>query len=199
MTRLTTRDLINSAIFAVIYFVIMYGSGMIGFAGPAFMFVGWTISILINGIVVMLLWARVPKVGAVTILGLIVGLGMAPGHTIWIIPGAIVLGFIADLITWYGVNDRRIRPARAVTAYAVLQLWFLIPLTPILLDADAYYAEITAVMGAEYVSAMRAIFSPTVIGIWAVCLLILGALGGLLGLRMARKHFSRAGLTAARG
>lgn len=199
MQRLNTRDLVNSAIFAVIYFVIMYAFGMVGFIGPAFMFVGWAVSIIINGIVVMLLWARVPKIGSVTILGLIVGLGMAPGHTIWIIPGAIALSFLADLITWYGAKDKRIRPARAISAYAVLQLWFLIPLIPILVDADAYYSEITTMMGEQYVATMRVIFSPTVIGIWGVCLLILGALGGLLGVRTARKHFSRAGLTSAQG
>ncbi|MDO5721378.1 MAG: MptD family putative ECF transporter S component [Actinomycetaceae bacterium] len=193
--QLTTRDLINIAIFSVIYFVIMYASGMVGFFGPAFMFVGWTIGILINGIVVMLLLARVPKVGTLALLGFIVGLGMAPGHTVWIIPGAALLGFISDLIINAGAQGNPIQPRRAIAGYAFLQLWFLIPLIPILVDSKTYYQGIESSMGKDYSTAMEALFSPTVIGIWAICLLILGAIGGYLGIKTARKHFRRAGLT----
>ncbi|WP_256890623.1 MptD family putative ECF transporter S component, partial [Corynebacterium amycolatum] len=42
--RLNTRDLINAGIFAALYFVITFVSGMIGFAGPQFMFIGWFIA-----------------------------------------------------------------------------------------------------------------------------------------------------------
>lgn len=193
---LTTRDLINIAVFSVVYFVLMYATGMVGFFGPAFMFVGWIIGIVLNGVVTMLLLARVPKIGALTLLGLLVGIGMVPGHTIWILVAAPLIGFGADLIARAGAQNQPLEPARAIAAFSFLQLWMIIPLLPIVINADSYYRTIEPVMGADYTAAMRALFTPTVIGIWAVCLLVIGAAGGWVGLRVAKKHFHRAGLTS---
>ena len=143
-SRLTTRDLVTVAIFAVIFFVAFYACGMIGFAGPAFMFVGWILGILLGGIIVMLSMARVPKMGALTITGLLVGLGMMPGHTIWMIPAGLVLGFIADLVTTNAGRNVRLDPRRASLGYAVFTLWVVAPLIPMVVNADKYYAMITS-------------------------------------------------------
>ena len=148
-SRLTTRDLVTVAIFAVIFFVAFYACGMIGFAGPAFMFVGWILGILLGGIIVMLSMARVPKMGALTITGLLVGLGMMPGHTIWMIPAGLVLGFIADLVTTNAGRNVRLDPRRASLGYAVFTLWVVAPLIPMVVNADKYYAMITKQMGAD--------------------------------------------------
>ncbi|WP_235923165.1 MptD family putative ECF transporter S component [Corynebacterium lizhenjunii] len=48
--RLNTRDLINTGVFSAFYFVVTYATGMVGFAGPQFMFLGWFIGIIANGI-----------------------------------------------------------------------------------------------------------------------------------------------------
>ena len=181
-SRLTTRDLVTVAIFAVIFFVAFYACGMIGFAGPAFMFVGWILGILLGGIIVMLSMERVPKMGALTI-------------PIWMIPAGLVLGFIADLVTTNAGRNVRLDPRRASLGYAVFTLWVVAPLIPMVVNADKYYAMITKQMGADYSNKMRALFTPGLVAGWAVAVFLLGLLGGWLGIKVGRKHFRRAGLT----
>lgn len=43
----------SRSVLSAVYFVLMWCSGMLGFFGPAFMFVGRTISLTLNGPVVM--------------------------------------------------------------------------------------------------------------------------------------------------
>jgi energy-coupling factor transport system substrate-specific component len=49
-------------------------------------------------------------------------------------------------------------------------------------------------MGTEYIGAMDALLSPGVLIAFDVSAVVAGLLGGLLGLRLLRKHFERAGL-----
>ncbi|WCC79735.1 MptD family putative ECF transporter S component [Cutibacterium equinum] len=193
--RLTTRDLVSVAIFAVVFFVVFYACGMVGLAGPAFMFVGWILGILLGGIILMLSVARVPKMGTMTITGLLVGLGMTPGHTIWMIPAGIVLGFLSDLIITNAGRSNRLTMSRAMLGYAVFELWMIVPLIPMLVNADEYYATITKQMGPDYATKMRALFTPGLVAGWTVVIFLLGLVGGWLGIKVGRKHFQRAGLT----
>lgn len=195
MKVVNTRDLITSAVFAVIFVVITYAGGMFGLIGPAFMFVGYVISILLNGIVVMFLLSRVNKIGALTVVGLVVGIVMTFGHTILILPAGIMLGFIGDLIATDLGRTQRPHPVRCVVAYALMQVCMIVPLIPMIINADAYYAHIASTMGQEYADTMRKIFTVKAVCIWQLVAICLGAVGGVLGLKVVRKHFSRAGLT----
>lgn len=192
MTWLTTRDLINVGIFAALYIVVLFVSGMIGFVAPAFMFVGWTIGILLNGIVVALFLARTPRMGALTTLGVAAGLFMSiSGHPMFTLPITVLLGLIADLV----FNQLRTRPSIGFpAAYAIFSLWMVAPLIPILLNAKEYFALIAKQMGQEYAAGMAQIFQPWVLGVWAIVIFVLGIIGGVIGVRVAKKHFSRAGL-----
>lgn len=193
--KLNTRDLVNIAVFGVGYFVIMFAGGMMSLMGPAFTFVGETLSALINATVFMLLILRVPKFGAVTILSVIVGLGMMTGHSVWALVAAAISGFIADLVVTDVGRAQGVSPRRAVAGYAIVQLWLIAPFMPIILNADAYFASIEERMGSDYVQSVRSVFSLPVIGLWAVCVVIIGAIAGAIAIRIARKHFVRAGLT----
>ena len=68
-----TRDFINIGIFSAIYFVLVFGTGMLGIINPAMMFVGYALGLIANGAVVMLFKSRVPKIGALALMGLLVG------------------------------------------------------------------------------------------------------------------------------
>ena len=46
----------------------------------------------------------------------------------------------------------------------------------------------------DYADAMRALFSPAVIGGWAVVTMIVACIGGLIGRFLLRKHFAKAGV-----
>ena len=79
--------------------------------------------------------------------------------------------------------------------YAVFVLWMIVPLIPMLVNADEYYAMITEQMGADYSNKMRELFTPGLVAGWAVIVFLLGLAGGWLGIKVGRKHFQRAGLT----
>lgn len=190
--KLTPRDFINVGIFSALYFIVTFACGMIGFAGPAFMFVGWFIGIMLGGIIITLYIIRTPKIGALALLYAIIGiLFTITGHFALTILAGAAFGFIADLFL---CADRTKLASRIPIAYAFVCLIMIIPLLPIVMNADAYFAEISTTMGDEYTSAMRALFQPWVIGVWAIAVVILGYFGGLLGVRVSRKHFTRAGL-----
>lgn len=193
--NLNTRDLVNVGVFTVIYFIVFFALGMIGIAGPQFMFVGWALAIILNGFVIILYLARTPKMGALTLLALFTGLIMlGTGHP-WFIPlTSALMGFLGDLIATRGGQADRLEPNRGILAYAVATLWYVFPLLPIFWSADEYYAGITEQMGAEYAEGMRALFTTPVILMWSVLIFVLGMIGGWLGTRAFRKHFQRAGL-----
>lgn len=189
---LTTRDLINAGIFSALYFVLAFVTGMVGFAGPQFMFVGWALGALVNGIVLALYVARTPKLGALTILGGVIGVAfMLTGHYAWSLFGCLVLGFFADVI----LTKLRLSINQAFPlAYAVFCTWITMPFVPLILDTDSYYVNIADQMGQQYADAMAQIFQPWTIGILGIGAFIFGIIGGIIGLRVSRKHFESAGL-----
>lgn len=190
----TTRELINVGVFSALYFVIIFGLGMIGFVAPVAMFFGWGIAIIIDGIVMALYVSRTPRFGAVTLLGLIVGLLMVvTGHWWATALLAVALGLISDAIIYRG-GPAEHTMRRFPLGYAVMTVWFIAPLLPILINADAYFADMAGQMSAEYVEDMRALFQPWVLGVWTICLVILGLIGGVVGVRVGARHFRRAGL-----
>lgn len=190
--RLTTRDLINAGIFSALYFFITFITGMIGFVGPQFTFLGWLIGIIANGIVLALYVARTPKLGALTILGGINGLAfMLTGHYFWTLLAGLVLGFLADLI----INKAALSITKAFPlAYAVFYMWIAAPFTPLILDTESYYADIADQMGQSYADSMAQIFQPWTIGVVAIGAFIVGYIGAVIGLRVSRKNFESAGL-----
>ncbi|MBV7282716.1 MptD family putative ECF transporter S component [Corynebacterium sp. TAE3-ERU30] len=181
----TTRDFINVGIFSALYFVVIFAIGMVSLLGPAFMFVGWALAILINGAVIALYSARVPKMGALALLGLINALLFIATSQWW---GSAVVMVIIGLAADYLKNKH------FPLAYAVFTLWLIIPVLPAVVNADKYYAELTEQMGPEYAEQMRELFSNWVVAIWFVALFILGYAGGLLGRKLNRRNFQRAGL-----
>lgn len=190
--KLTPRDFINVGVFAALYFVVIFATGMIGLVGPAFMFVGWFAGIMLGGIVITLYILRTPRFGALTLLNVIVAiLFVLTGHYVGTVVVGIVIGLIADFII---TRDLQKLSSRIPLAYAINSLIMIGPLLPIFINADAYYQDVLKGMGEEYTTAMRELLQPWVIGVWAVAVIIIGYLGGLLGVRACRKHFTRAGL-----
>ena len=97
------RSAVTIGAFTAVYFVLMWCSGMLGFFGPAFMFVGGIVGLLLNGPVIMLMLVRSRMFGTLTIMGGVVAFFMVvTGHAWVTVPVALVLGFLADLIAHSG-------------------------------------------------------------------------------------------------
>ncbi|GAA1470964.1 MptD family putative ECF transporter S component [Corynebacterium felinum] len=187
------KSLILAGVFSCVYFVAVFGSGMLGIIAPVMMLVGWVIGITINGIVVMLYIAKVPHVGAFTILGALVGLGMTlTGHVWYTMLLSTPIGLVADLVARTGSYRR---PLANAAAYGVFNQWFIVPLLPILYNADEYFQYVAESMNSvDYAEKMRALFSPTLIFSWTIVVFIVSFITAMLGMKMLRTHFERAGV-----
>lgn len=189
---LSGRDLINVGIFSATYFVVAFGFGMVGFAGPWFSGLGFVLGILANGIVISLYIARVSKVGAMTLLGLICSLLMvATGHPWFTILTSATLGFAADLIAKVG----GFRSARwNALAYGVLSLWYIGPMLPVVWDTAGYREYVTSSMGADYAQLYLIVFGPGALPFWLLGFFLVGLVGGWFGQSVLRRQFRRAGV-----
>ena len=186
------RSAVTIGAFTAVYFVLMWCSAMLGFFGPAFMFVGWIIGLILNGPVIMLMMVRSRMFGTLTIMGGVVAfLMVVTGHSWVTVPVTLVLGLLADLLARSGDY---VSAPRNIAAYMLVSLWMIGPLAPIFFAPDSYYADVAAQMGQDYADAMRALFSPAVIGGWLVVAMIVAFIGGLLGRFLLRKHFAKAGV-----
>ena len=188
----TVRFLVTVGAFTAIYIVVFFSLGMLGFGGPIFMLIGHMAGILLNGVVIALYLAKTRRFGAMTILGLAVGLLMgSTGHFWGVIIGVPLLGLCADFITRLGKHQSRIHDA---IAYAVFSLWFIFPYLPIFYASGAYFDNIASQMSREYADAMSKIFTPVFIIIWGVIIGIVGYISGWFGTKIVAKHFAKAGM-----
>jgi energy-coupling factor transport system substrate-specific component len=191
--RMKARDLLNVAIFAVIYFVIVFAIAMLGIINPLVMLLTLPLSIVVAGIPYMLFLTRVRHAGMVTLFGTVVAvLYLISGHPVISTVVTIAVSMVAEVIVWAGRYRSR---WAAIWAYAVFSLWYIGPMLPLLINRAEYLdSPGMRAMGQEYVDSFDRTVSVNVLWIYNLSTLVCGVLGGLLGAALLRKHFTRAGL-----
>ncbi|QWW19401.1 MptD family putative ECF transporter S component [Schaalia sp. 19OD2882] len=190
--RFDARTLINIGVFTALYFVVMFGTGMLGLIAPGAQIVGFLVGSLVNGTIIMLFMVKARAFGSMTLLGTVVGLLMVlTGHfwaTLVITP---VLGLVADaLIAWGGYRNRWMN----IFGFALFQGWVIGPFLPIFLAPADYFAHIGSSMGQSYAHDMQLLFSPVMVVVVMVANMTVSILAGWVGTRILDKHFTRAGI-----
>lgn len=189
----SARDLMNVAIFAVIYFVLVFAIAMLGVISPLVSLLVLPLAAVAAGVPFMLFLTRVRHGGMVTLFGTVVALVyLLMGHPWQSTVVTIVCAALADLVLRAGAY----RSAwAAIWSYTVFSAWFIGPWIPLFLDRDAYlHSPAMEAMGEEYVEAFDATVTvPAVLGL-AAASVVCGFLGALLGSVLLRKHFRKAGL-----
>ena len=188
--KLKIKDLVTIGVFAVIYVVIIFALGMIGFL-PVLYLVYPALLGIVSGTVIMLFMAKVQKPWAVLILGMLTSVFMmVEGNTYLLIIHSFVVMLIAELIGRVGnYNSFKYN----MLSFAIFNTWICGSLMQ-MLWAREKYIEIAMVMGEEYVNALiKLVTYPN------MALVYLGAiLGGLIGANIGRillkKHFIKAGI-----
>jgi len=188
--KLKIKDLVTIGVFAVIYVVIIFALGMIGFL-PVLYLVYPALLGIVSGTVIMLFMAKVQKPWAVLILGMLTSVFMmVEGNTYLLIIHSFVVMLIAELIRRVGnYNSFKYN----MLSFAIFNTWICGSLMQ-MLWAREKYIEIAMVMGEEYVNALiKLVTYPN------MALVYLGAiLGGLIGANIGRillkKHFIKAGI-----
>ncbi|WP_129657564.1 MptD family putative ECF transporter S component [Rothia uropygialis] len=191
--RLSARDLMGTAIFAVMFIVVVYATGMLGIISPLVWLLNVPVQALVGGIVMMLFLARVRHAGMLLLFTVVVALFyLICGNSLISTTGMIGAGLVAELILWAGGYRSK---WAAIWAYTVFGLSFVTPFLPLFIDRDAYFASAAwQEMGQGYVAASDTLLAAPVVASVAGVVLLASFLGGLLGSVILRKHFVRAGL-----
>lgn len=189
---LKPKDLITVGVFTAMYFVVFFGFGMLGLFGPVVHAIGIVLGSLANGIVFALYITRIRKPGMIFLTAMVSSLLMVlTGHAWTSLLAAAVFSALAEVVLARG----HYRSARAsVIAYGLFSLWIVGPILPLYFQHDAYMADMRTEMGEGYAQAWEALFSPAFLAGLLTLVFIASCLGGLLGQKMLRKHFVRAGI-----
>ena len=189
----SARDLLNVAIFAVIYFVIIFAISMLGIINPLVMLIALPLSAIAAGIPYMLFLTRVRHAGMVTLFGVAVALlYLMIGHPWQATLVTIGVSILADFVLAAGKYRSR---WAAIWAYTVFSAWFLGPFIPFFLDREEYLRSAgVESMGADYMAGFEQLLSMPVVLNMVAATVLCGFLGALLGSALLLKHFRKAGL-----
>lgn len=188
--RLNGKDLINVGVFTAIYFVIIMALAMLGFI-PIFMPTYSVLMPLFGGIVFMLFLTKVKKFGMVLIMSILMGILMwLTGMSYY----ALVIGTVTGLIAEFVLKGGEYRSARrAVIAHGFFSLWVWSNYIPLFFFAEKYWST-RQNFGQEYIEALTRLMPMWMCPVHFVLCFASGILGGLLGLKVLKKHFAKAGI-----
>lgn len=188
--KLSVKDLVTIGVFSVVYFVLMFGIGMMGMVPILFLIYPAVLAVA-AGVVVMLLMAKIQKPGALWIFGMITPLVMfAMGHT-------FVLPILSLVVVTLAEGIRRIGLYRSfrynMLSYAVFSTWICGSLMQMLL-AKEQYIEMSMMMGKEYVEMLERLITYPHMALVYLGAFCGGIVGAYIGRAFLKKHFRRAGI-----
>ena len=189
--KLKVKDLVSIGVFAVIYFALMFGVGMMGMV-PILFLIYPTVLGIIAGTVVMLFMTKVQKPWALFIFGMISPLVMfAAGHTYVVVVLSLIVMIIAELIRKIGnYNSFKYN----MLSYAVFCIWICSSMMQMLLAKEKYLEMSIEMMGKDYVDAMEKLITYPHMALVALGAFLGGILGAYIGKALLKKHFEKAGI-----
>lgn len=188
--KLKVKDLVTIGVFAVIYFAVMFGVGMIGMI-PILFLLYPTLLGLVTGTIIMLFMAKVKKPWALFILGMISPLIMfAMGHTYVIAVHALIVMLIAEMLRRIGnYNSFKYN----MFAFAIFNTWICGALMQ-MLWARAKYIELSGMMGEDYIDALEKLITYPHMALVYAGAIVGGIAGACIGKVLLKKHFVKAGI-----
>ena len=189
--KLKVKDLVSIGVFAVIYFALMFGIGMMGMI-PILFLIYPTVLGIIAGTVVMLFMTKVQKPWALFIFGMISPLVMfAAGHTYVVAVLSLIVMIIAELIRKIGnYNSFKYN----MLSYAVFSTWICSSMMQMLLAKEKYIEMSVGMMGQEYADALENLITYPHMALVALGAFLGGIIGAYIGKALLKKHFEKAGI-----
>ena len=190
--KFEVKDLITIGIFTALYFVVTFAVACLGFI-PVFMAIMPLIGPIFAGIPLMLYYSKIKHFGMITVTGIIIAILMfITGHPYPIFIFCIGAGLLTELVLKLGRYES-IR--HCVIGSATFSLWLLGMVIAFFFGfREDYFASLVDGYGQEYVDTMMG-YTPQwmFFAMIAMCL-IGGTIGGLLGAKVLKKHFRKAGM-----
>jgi energy-coupling factor transport system substrate-specific component len=193
--NLTVRDLVTTGIFSALFFVVTMVGGMFFAPNPVLTFLMPPAVALLTGPVYLLLMAKVPKRGPILILGVLMGLIMFVTGMYWVWSVFyVLLAVIAELISGVG----RFKNGKLnILGYMVFSLNPIGSYMMLWINRQAYMDYLVG-KGTEqaYMDTMSATAQSWMLPALIAGTLIFAWFGALLGKKLLKKQFEKAGITA---
>ena len=193
-TSLQTKDFISIGIFSLIYFVIAFSIGGIAQMTPVtFPFMPMIVA-LFTGSIFMLYTAKIPKRGAISILGILSGILLFVTGMFWMMSAFFaVLGFVADFIVSSGHSGSFKRRLIAYCVFALSPMGAYVPMAVMPEQFDKFMRK-----KGDF-SSFAEVINAIGVNKWAIPVMILGTIacaliGGFIGKKLLKKHFEKAGI-----
>ncbi len=192
---LSVQDLVTVGIYAALYFLV---TAVVTFACSILIPVVGNLLLpagvaLVAGSIYYLLIAKVPRFGAVTAVGLVMGaFFFFSGHFILSFATCIVCGAGADLIARAGAYvDRKLN----LLAYVVFSFGVTGPILPLWLMRDQYVAALVARgKDSAYIDKVFAGVNSTMAVVVVIAVIVCAVVGGIFGRGLVERHFKKANL-----
>ncbi|MCH4167922.1 MAG: MptD family putative ECF transporter S component [Streptococcaceae bacterium] len=189
--KLNVKDLINIGLFTALYFICYFTAGMTGFIPVMMLLLPFLIG-LVGGIPIMLFLTKVPKFGALSIMGIIVLLLMFfMGHPWMILAFGIPVVLFGD---WIASRGNYKQWHLLVAGYTIFSLWPIGAMYPLIFMKETYLKSLEGGYGTEYTNALDNLFSGAVVPFIVIGGILGSILGAYLGRAVLKKHFKRAGI-----
>lgn len=193
--RMQIKDLISIGVYTALYFMIVAIAALLTIfiiPGYSYVFIP-VLSALFAGSIFMLLVAKVAKFGAITIMGSVMGLffflmGRFPGA----LPISILFAVLADGIAYFFKYKNK---NGLLLSYLFFSFNPIGPVIPLFLFPQLYAEQLAKVgKDSNYIKNAFLDISQNTFIILLVSLVIAAVVGGILGQKMIKKHFQRAGI-----
>lgn len=190
--KLNAKDFINIGVFSVLYFIMFFIAGMMGYI-PIFSILIPLVLGILGGIPFVLFLTKTQKFGAVTIMGILVSVLCFLMGQSWIsIIFGIAFGLFADLILKAGKYKSM---KHTVLGYCVFTEWVIGSMLPMWIMRDVFFENYLNNGGTEeYINAVMSLTADWMLPVVVLLGIVGGLLGGLLGKAVLKKHFVKAGI-----
>ena len=193
--KLQGRDFVVIGIFGLLYAIAQFAVAAIG----AISVVGWLFYAVLAafpcGIIFMYVIAKVPKRGAISLMIILTAIlyFLVGTYGLWTPLLGAIGGIIADLIAGTGRYKKFWRNAFAFVV-ALTVFWFGF-MQPVLFTTEQFIeTALESGMHLDQVQSVVDFINGSGFYIGLITTIIAGVLGALLGKRVLRKHFEKAGI-----
>ena len=191
--KLTGKDVIAIGIYSAIYFVLNFMAMMTGLIPLLWILLPGTVAIL-TGIPFLLMAVKVPKPGAVIIMGLITAfLYFVTGQfTVLILLTMLIACAVSEVyryITKYNLKFSNLMVAFILFSYGMAGS----PLA-LFVYRESFLAQIGETMSQEYVAAISSYITTPMLILLLVSPIAGGFFGALIAGGIFKKHFKKAGI-----
>lgn len=191
--KLTGKDVIAIGIYSAIYFVMNFAAMITGFIPLFWILLAGTAAIL-TSIPFLLMAVKVPKPGAVLIMGFITAfLYFITGQfTVLILITMLIACVLSETyryITKYALKFRNLVVAFILFSYGMVGS----PLA-LFVYRESFLAQISETVSRKYVVAISSYITTSMLILLLVSPIVGGLLGALIAKGIFKKHFEKAGI-----